>query len=106
MATQRRTVLFVELKVTFCTNCPVRCTISRSLILSHWTSDPFEFHLTFDQKQLSSCRDLQNFKPVKSDDVQQNFWSSGFFSTWSSESSSLECWRRSSELLSSESSST
>src|ERR1044072_5506043 len=61
----------------------------RSLVLSHLTSDPFEFHLMLDQKQLSSCRDLQNFKPVESDDVQQNFWSSGFFGTWSSESSSL-----------------
>src|ERR1044072_233372 len=76
-----------------------------TLVLSHLTSDPFELHLMLDQNQ-QSCRDLQSFKPVESDDVQQNFWSSGFFGTWSSESSSLECWRRSSELLSSESSST
>src|ERR1044072_8072440 len=55
---------------------------------------------------MSLCRILQNFKPLESGDVQQNFWSSGFFDTWSSETSSLECWRRSSELLSSESSST
>src|SRR5580765_3786845 len=38
---------------------------------------------------MSLCRDLQNFKPVESGDIQQNFWSSGFFGTWSSESSSL-----------------
>src|ERR1044072_2503451 len=99
-------MLFAELKETFRTNCSVRCTIRRSLVLSHLTFDPFEFHLMLDQNQLSSCHDLQNIKSLESGDVQQNFWSSGFFGTWSSESSSLECWRRSLELLSSEYSST
>ena len=70
LATQRCTVLLQSLKVTALYECSVRCTFCRTLVLS-------------------SCRDLQNFKPVESDDVQQNFWSSGFFGTWSSESSSL-----------------
>src|ERR1044072_924078 len=39
---------------------------------------------------MSLCLDLQNFKPVESGDVQQNFWSSEFVGTWSSESSSLQ----------------
>src|SRR5580765_1255892 len=38
---------------------------------------------------MSLCRYLQNFKPVEFEDVQQNFWSSRFFGTWSSETSSL-----------------
>src|ERR1044072_6031806 len=38
---------------------------------------------------MNLCRNLQNFKPVEFEDVQQNFWSSRFFGTWSSETSSL-----------------
>src|ERR1044072_7802976 len=31
---------------------------------------------------LLSCQVLQNFKSLETGDVQQNFWSSGFFGTW------------------------
>src|ERR1044072_3317389 len=71
-------------------NCSVQCTFAEHLYFLLLTSEKFEFHLMLDQKQLSSCHDLQNFKSSESGDVQRNFWSSGFFGTWSSESSSLQ----------------
>src|ERR1044072_9462164 len=99
-------MLFAELKETFCTNYTVRCTIRRSLVLSYLTSDAFEFHLMLDQRQRIFAEIFRTSSPLKLETFTQNFWSSGFFGAWSSETSSLECWRRSSELLSSESSST
>src|ERR1044072_4475636 len=51
LATQRRTVLLQSLKVTALYECSVRCTICRTLVLSHLTSDPFELHLMLDQNQ-------------------------------------------------------
>ena len=89
LATQRRTVLLQRLKVTalYELYSPIDFVQNTGTVSfdfwSIWTSSKLG------QNQFSSCQDLQNYKPVESDDVQQNFWSSGFFGTWSSESSSL-----------------
>src|ERR1044072_6712017 len=50
----------------------------RSHVLSTLTSDKFEVHLMHDQNQ-QLCRDLQNFKPVESVDVHQNFCLQSFW---------------------------
>src|ERR1044072_784774 len=44
LATQRRTVLLQSLKVTALYECSVRSTICRTLVLPHLTSDLFELH--------------------------------------------------------------
>ena len=75
--TQRRTVLFAGLKVTALYECSVRCTICRSLVLSSLTYNQFEL-------QRSLIR-INEHLP------------------WSSELQARGIWRRSSELLSSES---
>src|ERR1044072_6093877 len=40
---------------------------------------------------LLSCQVLQNFKSLETGDVQQNFWSSGFFGTWFFRTDVLSC---------------
>src|ERR1044072_978235 len=48
-----------------------------------------------EQNQQIVAEIFRTSSPWKLETFTQNFWSSGFFGTWSLESSSLECWRRS-----------
>src|ERR1044072_4553553 len=82
LAFPRRTVLFAEMTETFCTNCSVRCTIRRSLVLSYLTSDLFEFHLMLDQSQRIFAEVFRTSNPWNLETFTQNFWSSDFFGAW------------------------
>ena len=102
--TQRRAVLFAEVKVTFLYELlspmyylQVTCTFPL-------TSNQFESLAKLDQNQYSLCLDLQNFKSVESGDVHQNILSSETWALGLQNLQAFRCWRRSSELLSSESS--
>ena len=55
-------------------------------------------------ESVSFCLDLQNFKSVESGDVHQNILSSETWALGLQNLQAFRCWRRSSELLSSESS--
>src|ERR1044072_2919929 len=94
---------FCRVTVTAVPNFSVLCTICQSFALSPLTSDQFEFQLMLDQNQLL-CLDLQNFKSLGSGDVHQNFWSSESLALGLQNLQVFRSWRRSSELLSSETS--
>src|ERR1044072_122851 len=96
-------VLFAELTETFCTNCSVRCTIRRSLVLPYLTSDLFEFHLMLDQSQRIFAEIIRTSNPQNLETFTQNFWSSVFFQALD-QKLDLQRLGRSSELLVSESS--
>src|ERR1044072_2209864 len=59
--------------------------------------------MMLDQNQFF-CLDLQNFKSLESGDVHQNFWSSESLALGLQNLQVFRSWRRSSELLSSETS--
>src|ERR1044072_8138313 len=104
LATQRRIVLLQSLKVTALYECSVRCTICRTLVLSHLTSDPFELCLMLHQNQRIFAEIFRTSSP----------WNLRTFNRTSGLQDSLALglqklqvfgrWRRSSELQSSESS--
>ena len=89
--------------MTFCTNFSVRCTICRSHVLSPLTSNQFELQRSLIRINFL-CLDLQNFKSLESGDVHQNFWSSESWALGLQNLQVFKSWRRSSELLSLESS--
>src|ERR1044072_5188008 len=89
--------------VTACTNFSVLCTIFHSLVLSPLTLINLNFNYCLIRINFF-CLDLQNFKSLESGDVHQNFWSSESLELGLQNLQVFGSWRRSSELLSSESS--
>jgi len=87
-ATQRRAVLFADLKVTFCTNCSVRCTIRRAHVLSTLTSNQFELQRSLIRINILLAEIFRTSSPWN----LETFIRTSVFrdaGTWSSESSSL-----------------
>src|ERR1044072_8090981 len=95
---------FCRVTVTACTKLFSPMYYLPVIVLSHLTSNQFELQRSMIRINVL-FRDLQNFKSLESGDVHQNFWSSESWALGLQNLQVFRGWRRSSELLSSESSS-